>query len=224
MKQVSNLVHLLAGIAVLAILACVVYVEAHRGRQQLAFIDAQPAKRVNPNLPSDDSILEAAEGKKDVFDLKDEAASGDDAALTPSTSSNTPSYHERVNPGDISAPYHFLHGRFPLTTSKIFRFEVPPRTIHPVLRGTFRSVATRQDVGGSPSVEVLLLDEEEFARFVSHKSVIATYTSIPSSHGDIRWELNANDPDPQKNYLVFRNSTEGQRPIVVDADFSASFE
>jgi hypothetical protein len=223
-KQVSILMHLLAGIAVLAILACVVYVEAHRGRQQLASIDAQPAKRANPNLPSDDSILEAAEGKKNVFDLKDEAAGGSDASPMPSTSSDTPAYHERVNPGNISAANHFLHGRFPLTTSKIFRFEVPPRALRPELRGTFRTVATRQDVGGSPSVEVVLLNEEEFASFVSHKSVVAMYTSNPSSRGNILWELKANVADPQKNYLVFRNSTEGQRPIVVDADFSASFE
>ncbi|MGB6632964.1 MAG: hypothetical protein WBD25_12755 [Terriglobales bacterium] len=45
-----------------------------------------------------------------------------------------------------------------------------------------------------------------------------------SGTGEIDWKLNANVDNPQKYYLVFRNSSEEQGPSLVDADFTASFE
>lgn len=111
-----------------------------------------------------------------------------------------------------------------MKTFQSFEFEVPPHAPRPELEGTFQSVATQGNPDGSPSVEVLLMNGEEFARFVNHRPVSAMLSSPPSSGGEIYWKLKASAGKPLKYYLVFRNASEELGPSVVDADFTASFE
>ena len=225
MKQVTNLLHLLAGVALLTIGAYFFLTVIHgrkTWRQQQSSMQAQPARPAQSDTPGDDFTLSAAEGKVDVFSPPDNAADGDDAV--PAPSSGPPSALDHVNAADADAPNHFLHRRLSVENFQIFAFEVPPRALRPELRGTFRSVATQRNLDGGGSVEVLLVNEKEFARFVNHRPVTATFTSNPSRRGEIAWKLDAPADNPQKYYLVFRNSSAEQGPILVDADFTASFE
>jgi len=184
---------------------------------------AHPAKSARSASGSDDPTLNAADVKMDgASGQPDEGTGGDDAVPTPS--SGPPSLLDHLNADDAGAPNHFLHRRLSVETYQIFAFEVPPRAIRPELRGKFRSVAARRNPSGGTTVQLLLLNDGEFAHFVKNRPVTATFTSNPSSRGAIDWKLNANVDNVQKYYLVFRNSSEGQGPSLVDADFTASFE
>jgi hypothetical protein len=225
-NRVTNLLHLLTGVALLAVAAYFIRELAHNGKrawQQESSIVAHPARSAKSGSASNDPILSAANVTIDgTPGQPDEAAGGDNAI--PALSSGPPSLLDHLNAADAGAPNHFLHRRLSVETYQIFAFEVPPRAIRPELRGTFRSVATRRNPDGGASVELLLLNDGEFAHFVKNGPVTATFSSNPSSRGAIDWKLNANVDNPRKYYLVFRNSSEGQGPSLVDADFTASFE
>jgi hypothetical protein len=222
-KRVTNLLHLLAGVALLVIAGYFFRELGQNGKtrlQQLS-VETHPARPAKSHSASDDPALSAA--NENVYGVlgehDDDAAGGDDAAPAPSSS---PSLLDNLNAGDAGAPNHFLHRRLSVETYQVFAFEVPPRAIRPELRGTFRPA--RRNTNDSTSVELLLLNDGEFARFVKNRPVTATFSSNPSGRGSIDWKLDANVETAQKYYLVFRNSSEGQGPSIVDADFTASFE
>jgi hypothetical protein len=224
-KRVKNLVHLLIGIALLAVGAYFfrgLVLDGKLWWQQQLSVVVPPAKSTKSDSASDDPILSAANVKVyGVLAQQDEAASGDDA--TPTPSSGPPSLLDHVNTVDPGAPNHFLHKRLSVKTRQIFAFEIPPHAIRPQLQGRFRSVATRQNPGGG-AVELSLMNEEEFASFANNNPRSTTLSWDASRRGDIHWDLNATFNNPQKYYLVFRNSSQGQGPSIVDADFTASFE
>lgn len=229
MKRVTNLLHLLLGIASLAIAAYFFRGLADRGKtwwQQQSSVASHLPRSAKADLDSDDPLESAANLNGDgVPGQQDETASGDKAV--PAPSSGSPSLIDRTNyvsAVDASAPNHFLHRRFSVETYQFFEFEVPPHAVHPEVQGTIRSVATRQNPDGGLSVELLLMNDQEFARFVNHRPVIATLSSHPSSGDEIYWQLKAPTGNPQKYYLVFRNSSKGHGPSMVDADSTASFE
>jgi hypothetical protein len=223
-KKVTNLLHLLMGVVLLAIGGYFFRAVAHEGKiwwQHESSATAAPVRAKEPGSASDDPTLSAANLQVyGVLGEQNGAASGGDAALAPS---GPPSVLDHVNAADAGAANHFLHGRLAVQTYQIFEFMVPPHAIHPQLKGRFRSVAARRNASGG-SVELLLMSESEFASFAHNKPGAATFSADPSSRGEIHWELNAGVANPQKYYLVFRNSSEGQGPSIVDADFTASFE
>jgi hypothetical protein len=225
-KRITNLLHLLMGIALLAIAAYFLRGLADGGKmcwQQQSSVVAPPARSGKAGSASGDSLPGAADLKMyGALAQPDGAAGGDDAV--PAPSSGPASLHDAVYAGEPGAPNHFLHRRFSVETYQFFEFVVPPHAVRPELQGTMRSVATRQNPDGATSVELLLMNAEEFARFVNHRPVTAMASSHPSSDDEIYWKLKASADNPQKYYLVFRNSSEGQGPSVVDADFTASLE
>jgi hypothetical protein len=154
-----------------------------------------------------------------VLAQQNEEGSGGDAV--PAPRSGAPSARDHVNAPDASAPNHFLKGRVAVETYQIYEFVVPPHALHPQLKGSFRPVTTHQNPAGS--VELLLLNEQEFAGLAHNKLANSTFSADLSGRGEIHWDLNAS-ANPQKYYLVFRNSAEGQGPGIVDADFTATFE
>jgi hypothetical protein len=183
---------------------------------QQRFVAARPAKSAKSGSSADNLKTYGA------LSQSDEAAGEDEAVAAPSGGSG--SVRDPAYSGDPGAPNHFLHRRLSVKTYQFFEFEVPAHAVRPELEGTFQSVATRQNPEGGPSVEVLLMNHEEFGRFVNQRPVIAKFSSHPSSSGEIYWQLNTPAGSPQKYYLVFRNSSEGLGPSIVDADFTVSFE
>jgi hypothetical protein len=228
-KRATNLLHLLLGIASLAIAAYFLRGLADRGKtwwQQQSSVASHLPRPAQPESDSDGPLASAANLNGDgVPGQQDEATGGADAA--PAPGSGAPSLVDRTNyvsAVDASAPNHFLHRRFLVETYQFFEFVVPQHALHPEVQGTILSVATRQNPDGGLSVELLLMNDQEFARFVNHRPVIAMLSSHPSSGDEICWKLKAPAGNPQRYYLVFRNSSKGHRPSMVDADFTASFE
>lgn len=229
MKRVRNLLHLLAGIALLASGTYFFRQLAHRGKvewQQQLSVGAQPARSAKSGSAGDDGALSAANEKVyGVLGEQNTAEGGDHAVPAPS-SGPTPlvDHLNHVNGVDARAPNHFLHRRFSVKTFEFFEFEIPPNAIRPELEGTFQSVATQGNPDGGLSVELLLMNDHEFARFLNHRPVTASSSLPPSSGGEIYWKLKAPADRPQRYYLLFRNSSDGQGASIVDADFTASFE
>ncbi len=230
-KRVTNLLHLLIGAVLLAIGAYSFRELAHGGsiwwqRQSFAVAGAHPAGSAKSGSAGDHAVQSPAKRKvSGMLAQLNDAADGDDAVAAPS--SDPPLAVDRVghiNAVDAMAPNHFLHRRFRVQTFEFFEFDVPPHASRPELEGTFQSVATEQNPDGGPSVEVLLMNDEEFSRLVNHRPVTAMSSLKPSSGGEIHWKVGAPAGNPQKYYLVFRNPPEAQGPSLVDADFTASFE
>lgn len=198
--------------------------------QQQSSVLAQPPSPAKSGSANDDSILSGPNERvygvlgQPELAQPNEAAGGDNASLAPGSS--PASLVDQVNHSNAvnaDSPNHFLHRRLSVKTFEFFEFEVPSGAIRPELEGTFQSVAT----GGNPdgaSVELLLMNDKEFARFVNHGPVVAKLSSPPSSGAEVYWKLNVPVGNPQKYYLVFRNSAAAQGPSIVDADFTASFE
>jgi hypothetical protein len=225
-KRVTNLLHLLAGVALLVVAGYFFRELGRNGKTRLQQLSAEshPVRSERPHSASDDPVLSAA--KVNVYGVlggQDNAATGEgeDGAPVPSGS---PSLLDHLHAADAGEPNHFLHRRLSVETYQVFAFEVPPRAIRPELRGTFRPAASSRNSGGGASVELLLLSDGEFARFVRNRPVTAAFSSNPSGHGAVDWKLEANAETSQKYYLVFRTSSEEQGPSIVDADFTASFE
>lgn len=233
--------HLTIGLLLLATGAYFAARLAHNGKAwwQQTFGTAKVTGSIKPNGASDDPILSAANLQVyGVFGQKGQAVGGsDESAGSPPGSAPAPladrsytaehrSYtvDHRSYTAEQAVPNHFLHRRVTVKTSQIFAFEIPAHAFCPELRGKFRLVATERSPGGGPGVEVLLLNEEEFANFINHRPWIPTLSLDPANSGVIRWSLNSPAVNPKKYYLMLRNTDEARGPSSVDADFTASFE
>jgi len=130
--------------------------------------------------------------------------------------------HVTAAPDD--APKHFLHKRFSLRSYEGFEFVVPPHAIQPRLQGTFKCFAKGNGTTQPADADLLLLNDQEFADFLNGQVGTATFTNDPSDSGEIDWILNSPRSQPQKYYLIFRNSPGGTHIKLVDADFTVSFD
>ena len=199
-KRIANLLHLWAGIALLTVGAYFFGGIAGGGRvwwRQHSSLFGQATRATKTVSASDDPALSAAKVKVyGVLGQANDATRGDDAVAA--ASSGSTSLVDHVN-------------------------AVPAQAARPELQGTFQAVAEQQ-TSDSPSVEVLLMNGEEFGRLVNHRPVHDALSSSPSRGGEIYWKLKSASGKPQKYYLVFRNSSPEQGPSIVDADFTASFE
>jgi hypothetical protein len=227
-KAIKSLLHLFIGGALLAVVAYFAAGLARNGNvwwhqfggvgSPTANLATDAPRSATGGAGNADPIVSAANLQVyGVLSQKGGGAGGDDA--TASRDSRAASVFDHASALSTGAPNHFLHRRFSMKSSQVFKFEVPPHAIHPELRGTFRSVAT----GQSP-VEVLLMNDEQFADLVNHKPESATFSFDASSRGAIDWVLTSPLVNRQTYYLVFRNSPEAPGPTIVDADFAINFE
>lgn len=114
------------------------------------------------------------------------------------------------------APGRFLHKRFSLAKYHGFEFVVPVHSIRPELRGKFAS--------HQANIQVLLLNEEEFAVFARGEDGTVTFTTDPSDGGEVDWAINSPMAQPQKYFLIFRSASRHSSGGVVDADFTLSWD
>jgi len=235
-RRVTNLFHLLAGLALLLVSAYSFRELSHRGqswwRQQSA---ERPARAVTSVAggPStrNDPILSAANMK--VYGVlaqhgeapqapNSDTQAGDDAV--PANPSAPPQAIDRVSLGTVRTPGRFLHRRILVTTYSAFRFEIPSHMRHPQLEGMFLCVAKNGSPDRSAAVEVRLLNEEQFSNFAGNDAGDSTFSEGPAGHGDIDWDLKDTFGVSNKYYLVFRNFSKRSGPAVVDADFAVKVE
>ncbi len=149
-------------------------------------------------------------------------------------SKNAPPREQPVVEGDrlvhLSAnpPKNFVHQTFQVQGYKAFEIVVPPHAARPRVHGTFQSFITN-DAGSmvsneSANVDLVLLNEDEYAEFHNGKQGTATYTLDPAYDQIVDCALASTLDQSRTYYLVFRNSPGGPKTKVVKADFTASFD
>ena len=147
--------------------------------------------------------------------------------------SKTPPPKETLNPMDRVdskrvEPIHFLHKTFPVKKNVLFEFVVPPHSAIPRLHGTFTSFVRRpgeDDLSDeSADVDFILMKPDQYRDFLATSGKgSALYTVDPTHDHEVEFLLSPTKAEPEKYYIVFRNSPGGAALKYVQADFTLSF-
>ncbi len=147
--------------------------------------------------------------------------------------SKTPPPKETLNPMDRVdskrvEPIHFLHKTFPVKKNVLFELVVPPHSAIPRLHGTFTSFVRRSgedDLSDeSADVDFILMKPGQYRDFLATSGKgSALYTVDPTHDHEVEFLLSPTKAEPEKYYIVFRNSPGGAALKYVQADFTLSF-
>jgi hypothetical protein len=133
---------------------------------------------------------------------------------------------DHIAPSPVGTSSAIVHKTFAVSSSANFLFEVPPHAASPQLHGTYRSFVRDSGVQSSDdsaNVDLLLMNDQQFADFAHGRPADVVY-SVDSSHEqDVSFLLPATLDRPAQYYLVFRNSTRDAGKKVVQADFRVDF-
>jgi hypothetical protein len=195
-KQLSNLLSLLIGIALLGFSA---YWFVEMGKQGKSWWGGRTIATDAANTSDQD------------------AAAADDAGGSGSQSQSI----DRISAGVVAKPGHFLHKKIAVDSYKTIEFDVPGQMRHAELQGSYLCVTRKgiRDESGA-AVELSLMDEAEYARYSADQGTASTASQRPASHADIDWDLKDTYGNTQRYYLVFRNASRRPGTTIVDADFA----
>jgi hypothetical protein len=118
-------------------------------------------------------------------------------------------------------PERYLSATFPLKKAAQFTFVIPPHTVSPRLKGSFRSFVkhTGDDPSGQPAdIDLVLMNAQQFDDFVHHRSAEATFELESSSSRTVEFLLPSAHDQPQEYHLVFRDHSI-RTNLFVKADF-----
>ena len=99
-----------------------------------------------------------------------------------------------------------------ITTSASFPFEIPAHAATPHLHGNYKSFVKQisADAGDDgANVDFLILKEDQYVDFAHGHAGEALFSADASHDQDVDFSLPASQDQPQKYYLVFRNSPGG---------------
>jgi hypothetical protein len=118
-----------------------------------------------------------------------------------------------------------LRKTFAVTTLTKFSFEIPPRAATPLLHGAFRSFAQQADqsTDDSGNVDFLLLNQPQYSEFAAGRQTEALFSAEATHDQELNLGLPVSQDQPQKYYLLFRNSSTGEGKKLVQADFTVDF-
>ena len=119
-----------------------------------------------------------------------------------------------------------LHKTFSVTALASFPFEIPAHAAMPHLHGNYKSFVKQISADAnddSANVDFLILKEDQYADFMHGHTGEALFSAEASHDQDVDFSLPASQDQPQKYYLVFRNSPGGPARKIVQADFTVNF-
>ncbi|MGB7601243.1 MAG: hypothetical protein WBM24_13110 [Candidatus Sulfotelmatobacter sp.] len=119
-----------------------------------------------------------------------------------------------------------LHKTFSVATSASFPFEIPAHASMPRLHGNYKSFVKQISADANDdtaNVDFLILKDDQYADFVHGHAGEALFSAAASHDQDVDFSLPASQDQPQKYYLVFRNSPGGSTKKIVQADFTVDF-
>jgi len=131
---------------------------------------------------------------------------------------------DHVGPSPVGTRTVVLRQSFLLTREVNRSFELPAHAFSPQLHGHYRSFPQGGDkASAEPTlVQLLLLDEKQYARWLSGGSVEALFSADASEDQEIHFSLPATFGQPVKYHLVFRNDS-GAAKTIVQADFQIEY-
>lgn len=132
---------------------------------------------------------------------------------------------EHVGPSPLGTSQPVLNKVFTVRTAMVFPFEIPARAAMPRLHGDYKSfigkVGSKPD--GAANVDFLVLTAEQYADFASGTGSAALFSADAAHEQTVDVSLPPSMNEPQKFYVVFRNTAGGDAKKVVQADLSVDF-
>lgn len=119
-----------------------------------------------------------------------------------------------------------LHSTFAVRTLMKVPFEIPAHAATPRLHGTFQSFAQQapaQSSDDSGNVDFLVLNEQQYAELATGRQGQALFSAESTHDQEVNLGLPVSRDQPQKYYLVFRNSSSGEGKKLVRAHFTVDF-
>jgi len=106
-----------------------------------------------------------------------------------------------------------------------FSFEIPSHAATPHLHGAFRSFVQQaaQSSDDSGNVDFLVLNQQQYADLATGRQSEALFSAESTHDQEVNLGLPVSQDQPQKYYLVFRNSSSGEGRKLVQADFTVDF-
>jgi len=119
----------------------------------------------------------------------------------------------------------YLRADFGLKKSAQFTFVIPPHTVNPRLHGNFQSFVRHRGPDTSKdaaSIDLLLMNAQQFDDFVHGRAADATF-ELESSNHSVDFLLPASHNQPEEYHLIFRNHAV-RTNLFVKADFAVNAE
>ena len=173
-----------------------------------------------------DKMVKVAGPLAELFDKSqsDEANAGDKPPKP--VPLRKPNAADLIAPSPVGTSTAIVHKTFTVSSASNFSFQVPPHAASPQLRGRYHSFvppSQNQSNDDPGDVDILLMNDEQYADYVHGHSADVVY-SVDSSHdGDVSLGLPATLDRPAQYYLVFRNSSGSRARKAVKADFWIDF-
>jgi hypothetical protein len=137
-----------------------------------------------------------------------------------------PNPRDLIAPSPVGTSTAIVHKTFTIASATNFSFQVPPHAASPQLHGSYHSFVppSRDQSNDDPGdVDLLLMNDEQYADYLNGHSAEAVY-SVDSSHDqDVSLGLPATLDRPAQYYLVFRNTSGSRGRKAVKADFWIDF-
>jgi hypothetical protein len=186
------------------------------------FGDAQQQKEETPiSAPSPDSEKSGTV----IGTLAQWMDTQQQATTTDLRRAGKPHPSDKIAPSPVGTSSVIVHKAFALSNSAIFPFELPAHAVNAKLHGNYKSFMGQQGIQGSEdgaNVSFLLMNQEQYAGFLSGRSADVLMSLDPSHDQDVNFGLPATRNLPVKYYLVFENiSQQGNK--IVQADFTVDF-
>ena len=119
-----------------------------------------------------------------------------------------------------------LHRTFAVSTLIKVPFEIPAHAATPHLHGTFRSFvqqAGAQSGDDSANVDFLVLNQQQYTELAHGRPSEALFSADATHDQEVNLGLPVSEAEPQKYYLLFRNSSREEGKKIVEANFTVDF-
>ena len=136
-----------------------------------------------------------------------------------------PHPNDHIAPSPVGSSSVIVRKTFAISRAVNFPFEIPAHAVTAQLRGTYRSFVAQEGIQASDAsadVAFLLMNQEQYASFLTGRSPDVLLNLEPSHDQDVNFSLPASRDLPVKYFLVFvNNPRDGKK--VVQADFKVDF-
>jgi hypothetical protein len=132
---------------------------------------------------------------------------------------------DHISSSPVGSTASILHKTFAVATLTKFSFEIPSHAATPLLHGNFKSFMQQaaHSSDDSGNVDFLVLNQQQYADLATGRQSEALFSAESTHDQEVNLGLPVSQDQPQKYYLVFRNSSRAEGKKLVEANFTVDF-
>lgn len=133
---------------------------------------------------------------------------------------------DHVGGSVVGSSVRILNRTFRVRSAVQMAFVVPAHAATPRLRGSYESFFKQAGTQGSSTdaqIELLVLNEQQFADFLNKRSGEATFSAEDAHAQEVNTSLPPTVNQSGRYHLIFRNNSRGPERKFVQADFHMEF-